>query len=122
VDGDAENTALEVPERDVDDAEQPDRKLLGAVELPDSMPELLASFGSLADELVAEDAVDDVGQHRPAPLVVGLADRALVSRNSEDCGGTSLCGAPKTPAPGERRRDGGEVDQVDVDTTDPHVG
>ena len=81
---DAEDTALEIPERDVDDAEQPDRELLGPVELPESMPEPLAAVGPLPDELVAEDAVDDVGEHRPAPLVVGLADRAVVGRDPED--------------------------------------
>ena len=52
--GNAEHAALEIPQRDVDDAEEPDRELLGAVELPESVPEPLASVGALADELLAQ--------------------------------------------------------------------
>src|SRR5581483_3737278 len=44
---DAEATRLEVPEGDVDDAEQPDRELLGPVELPQPVPEKLAAVGTL---------------------------------------------------------------------------
>ena len=118
----AENASLEIPERDVDDAEEPDRELLGAVELPEPVPEPLAPVGPLADELVAEDPVDDVGEHRPAPLVVGLADRAVLGRDPEDGGRAGRGGAAKAPPPGERRGDRREEDQVDVDRCDPHCG
>ena len=122
VHGDAENAALEIPESDVDDAEEPDRELLGAVELPEPVPEPLAPVGSLADELVAENAVDDVGEHRPAPLVVGLADCAVFGRDPEDGGRAGRRGAAKTLPPGERRGDRREGDQVDVDCCDAHCG
>ena len=85
VDRNAQVAAFEVPERDVDHPEQPDRELLGAIELPQAMPEPLAPIGRLADELLAEDPVDDVGEHGPAPLVVCLADHAIVGRDPEHC-------------------------------------
>ncbi len=86
VDRDAENAALEVPESDVEEPDQPDRELVGAVELPEAVPQPFAPVGPLADELVPENAVDDVDQHRPAPLVVGLTDRAVLRRDAEHCG------------------------------------
>ena len=52
MDRDAEHAALEVPESDVDDTDEPDRELVGAVELPQAVPKPLAPVGSLADELV----------------------------------------------------------------------
>ena len=117
-----ENASLEVPESDVDDAEEPDRELLGPVELPEPVPEPLAPVGPLADELLAKDPVDDVGEHRPAPLVVGLADRAVLRRDPEDGGRAGLGGAAETLPPGERRGDRGEENQIDVDCCDAHRG
>ena len=93
-----EHAALEVPQRDVDDAEEPDRELLGPVELPEPVPEPFAPVGALADELVAQDAVDDVGEHRPAPLVVGLADRSVLGRDPEDGRRASLWQSRGDPA------------------------
>ena len=86
VNGDTEDAALEVPESDVNNTQEPDRELLRTVELPEPVPEPLPSLGSLADELVSEYAVHDVGEHRSAPLVVGLADCAIVRRDAEDGG------------------------------------
>ena len=83
VDRHPENASLEIPQGDVDDPEEPDRELLRAVELPEPMPEPLAPVGTLADELLAKHPVDDVGQHRAAPLVVGLADGAVLRRDPE---------------------------------------
>ena len=83
VDRHPEQASLEIPQGDVDDTEEPDRELLRAVELPEPVPEPLPPVGPLADELLAKHPVDDVGQHRPAPLVVGLADRAVLRRDPE---------------------------------------
>src|SRR5581483_12042471 len=68
VHGNAQDAALEIPQRDVDDPEHPDRELLRAVELPQAMPQPLAAVGALPDELLAEDAIDDVAEHGAAPL------------------------------------------------------
>ena len=51
MDGNAECAGLEIPERDVDHSEEPDRELLRSVELPQPVPEPLAAVGALADEL-----------------------------------------------------------------------
>ena len=108
-----ENASLEVPERDVDHAEEPDRELLGPVELPKPVPEPLAPVGPLADELVPKDAVDDVGEHRPAPLVVGLADGAVFGRDPEDGGRACLARSREDPAATRTagRSRGGERDR-----------
>ena len=101
--------ASEVPESDVDDADQPDRKLVRAIELPQAVPQPLATVSALSDELLAEHPVDDVAEHRTAPLVVRLADRAVLRRDAEDGGGASLGGATEAAPPRERRghrRDG----------------
>ncbi len=86
------------------------------------MPEPLAPVGPLADELLAKHPIDDVGEHRPAPLVVGLADGAVLGRDPQHRGGAGLGGAAETPPPGERRGDRGEENQVDVDCCDAHRG
>src|SRR5471030_2726743 len=62
VNGNAENTAFEIPQRDVHDSEQPDRELLGPVEFPEAMPQPLPPVGPLTDELFSKDTVDDVGE------------------------------------------------------------
>jgi len=49
VDGDAEDAALEIPEGDIDDTDQPDRELVGAVELPEPVPEPFAPVRALAE-------------------------------------------------------------------------
>ena len=118
----AEHPAFEIPEGDVDDAEQPDRELLGPVELPEAVPQPLAAVGALTDELLAEDPVDDVGEHRPAPLVVGLAHRAVLRRDPEH--GRRACGvrASQAPPPRERRRHRREGNQLNVEGRDPHDG
>ena len=87
MDGNAQCSGLEVPECDVDHAEQPYRELLCAVELPEPMPEPLASIGRLAHELRPQDAVGDVGEHRATPLVVGAADGAVIGGDPEYAGG-----------------------------------
>jgi hypothetical protein len=53
VDWNTEDAALEIPECDVHHAEEPDRELLGPVELPEPVPEPLSPVGALPDELVA---------------------------------------------------------------------
>ena len=78
----AEQAPLEIPECNIDDPEEPDRELLGPIELPEPVPQPFAAVGALTDELVAEHPVDDVGEHRPAPLVVGLSNRAVVGRDA----------------------------------------
>ena len=83
----SESPGLEVPQRDVDDAEQPDRELLGPIQLPQPVPEPLALVGTLADQLLAQDAIDDVSEHRPAPFVVGLADRTVLGCDPQNRGG-----------------------------------
>ena len=117
---DPEDPALEVPERHVDDAEEPDRELLRPVELPEPMPEPFAPVGALTDEFVSQNPVDDVGQHRPAPLVVGLANRAALGRNAKDGGCTRTVRAAQAVPPSERRRNGRERDQVDINRGDSH--
>ena len=119
---DAEHPPLEIPQGDVDDAEEPDRELLGPVELPQPVPQPLAAVGALADELLAQNAVDDVRQHAAAPLVVGLADRPVFGRDPEDGGRAGLGRAPETPPPGERRGHWREEDQLDVNSRDLHCG
>ena len=118
----SEHPSLEVPQCDVHHAEEPDRELLGPVELPQPVPEPLAPVGPLAHELVAEDAVDDVREHRPAPLVVGLTDGAVLGRDPKDSGRARLGGAAKTPPPLERRGDRREENEIDVDRCDAHHG
>ncbi len=103
VHGHAEHPALEIPERNVDDAEQPDRKLLRAVELPQPVPEPFAAVGALPDELLAKDPVDDVGEHRAAPLVVGLAHRAVVRGDAKDRCRPGWVGTTEALPPSERR-------------------
>ena len=98
----AEHAALEIPESDIDDSEEPDRELVGAVELPEAVPEPFAPVGALADELIPQHAVDDVGQHRPAPLMVGLADRPLVRCDPQHGGRAGL-----PPSRGARRQANG---------------
>ena len=83
---------------------EPDRELLGAVELPEAVPEPFAAVGPLADELLAEDAVDDVAEHRPAPLVVGLAHSAVVGRDPENGRRSGRSGTAEAPPPREWRR------------------
>ncbi len=46
-----EHARLEIPERDVDDPYQPDRELLRPIDLPQPMPQPLATIDTLADEL-----------------------------------------------------------------------
>jgi hypothetical protein len=116
----AEDAALEVPKGDVDDAEKPDRELLGAIELPEAVPEPFAAVGALADELLSEDTVDDVAEHRPTPLVVGLAHRAVVGRDPEDSCRPGRSGPAKASPPGEWRRDRRKGNQVNVDRRDVH--
>ena len=82
--GNSKHAALEIPQRDVHDPEEPDRKLLGPVELPEPMPEPFPLIGPLPDELITQNTVDDVGEHRAAPFVIGLADRTVFSRDPED--------------------------------------
>ena len=94
----AEDAPPRDPQGDIDDAEEPDRELLRAVELPEAVPKPFAAVGALADELLAEDAVDDVAEHRPAPLVVGLAHRAVVGRDPEHCGRPGRSGAAEALA------------------------
>ena len=53
VDWNTEDAALEIPESDVHHAEEPDRELLGPVELPEPVPEPLSPVGALPDELLA---------------------------------------------------------------------
>ena len=122
VDRHAEHAPFEIPERDVDDAEQPDRELLGSVELPKPVPQPLTAVGTLADELLAEDPIDDVGEHRAAPFMVGLAHRAVVGRDPEHCRRPFGVRPAKTPPPGVRRGHGGEFDQVSFDGRDLHRG
>ena len=117
-----EETRFHVPERDVDDAEHPDRELLGPVELPQPVPEKLATVGALADELLAEDPIDDVAEHGAAPLVVGLTHCAVVGRDPEDRRRPGRSGPAETPPPGEWRRDRREGYQVNVDRRDVHRG
>jgi hypothetical protein len=118
----AQYSSLEVPECDVDYSEEPDRELVGPVELPEAVPQPLATVGPLANELIPEHAVDDVGQHRAAPLMVGLADRPLVRRDSQYGGRPGLRRAAEPAPPGERRGDRRKGDQVDIDCRDDHCG
>ena len=118
--GDAEHTGFEVPERDVDDAEHPDRELLGPVELPQPVPEKLAAVGTLPDELLAQDPIDDVAEHGAGPLVVGLTHCAVVGRDPEDRRRPGRSRPAETPPPSEWRRDRREGYQVNVDRRDVH--
>jgi len=52
------------------------------------------TLGPLAYELFAQDAIDDVGQHGTAPLVIRLTDRPVVGRDPEDGGRACLVRAP----------------------------
>src|SRR5205085_12346001 len=90
---DPEYPALEIPQCEVADAEQPDRELLRAVELPQPVPEPLPPVRPLANELFAKHAVDDVGKHRPAPLVIRLPDLAPIGRDAQNRRG-ALPGRP----------------------------
>src|SRR6188472_3429003 len=105
---DVQHLPLEVPQGDVDDAEQPDRKLLRTVELPQPVPEPLAPIGPFADEFLPEHAVDDVVEHRATPLVVRLAHRALLGADPQNGGLSSLSGTTEAPPPRERRGHRGE--------------
>ena len=88
MDRNAQCSGLEVPQRDVDNANQPDRELLRTVELPEAMPEPLAPIGRLAHELRPQDPIGDVGEHRTTPLVVGTADRAVIGGDPKHACGT----------------------------------
>ena len=120
--GDTEDTPLEIPQRHVDDSEEPDRELVRAVELPEPVPEPLAPVGPFADELVAQDPIDDVGEHRAAPLVVRLADRSVVGRDAEHCCRAGRVRAAEPPPPRKRRGHRGEGYEIDVDCCDAHRG
>ena len=119
---DAEQTALEIPQRNVDDAEEPDRELLRAVELPKPVPQPLATVGAFADEFIAQYTIRDVRQHRSAPLVVGLSHRAVLGRDSQNCSRAGLGGAAETSPPGERRLDCRERNQFDINAGDSQEG
>src|SRR5437763_12292234 len=117
---DSEHASLEIPQRDVDDADQPDRELFGAIELPEAVPEPLSPLGPLADELFAEDAVDDVREHRATPLVVCLADRTLLGRDAKNGGGAGAGRAAKPATPRKGRSHRRKRDQIDVNCRDQH--
>ena len=108
--------------RHVDDAEHPDRELLRAIQLPEPVPQPLAAICALAHELLTEDPVDDVGEHRPTPLVVGLArPSSIVIPENRGRSGRVRTAEALPPGGGPSRRDRRE-DQVNVDCRDPHGG
>ena len=119
---DSQDPPFEIPERDIDEPEQPDRELFGPIELPEAVPKPFPAVGSLTDELLAKNTVNDVGEHRPAPLVVGLAHGAVLRRHAEDGGRAGGMRASQPSPPRERRRYSWEGYQLNVEGCDPHEG
>jgi len=117
-----QDARLQVAERHVNDPEQPDRELVRAIELPQAVPQPLATIGALPDELLAKHPVDDVREHRTAPLVVRLADRPVLSRNAQDGGGASLGRATETVPPRKRRGHRRARYQLDINGCDLQGG
>jgi hypothetical protein len=116
----ARDPAREIPQRGVDQAEDVQRQLLGAVELPQAMPQPFAVERVRAEQLVAQDAIRDVledrartppGSERDALGTVGGADP---ERRAFAVGWT----ATQASAPGERRRDARHMHRIGLEVRD----
>jgi hypothetical protein len=86
------------------------------------VPQPLATVGALPHEFIAQYTIRDVGQHRPAPLVVGLSHGAVLGCDSQHRGRAGLSGAAETAPPGEPRLDGRERNQFDINAGDSQEG
>ena len=97
-------------------------ELLGAVDLPEPVPEPLALQRVGADELIAQHACDDVLQDhaRAAPRCERDALGALVGRDPEHPALAVGRAAEEPPPPRERRAGPGDRDPVALHVGDPH--
>ena len=78
VDRDAEDAALEIPESDIDEADEPDRELVGTVELVDEAGRADRDGGAVARQHL------DLGDHRQRARAHRVAGTAATARRRHD--------------------------------------
>ena len=114
VNGHPEGLAGKVVQSDVHQAEDVDRELLDPVELPDPVPQPLPPQRVLADELVAQPAVDEVFEDDPAARL-RQALHALVGGDPQQAPFELGLGTRQPGAPHERRCAGWDAEPLNFD-------
>src|SRR5207244_300112 len=117
-DGQAGHLAREVPQRHVDETQGIDGELLDAVELPDAVPPPLLLQWVLANQLVAQTALDEVG-HDHAAVRPGPALDAVVGDHAQHGAGAGLL-RPRQPCAPPKRWPRRSRHEMGLHVDDPH--